>query len=88
MNKINAVKTKNAMRSLYRLIGFQKMNSPDILINQEKEILKTKLLSLSSVEIKYISLSWDDFYKQESIKEEIDNNLLNKQFEGYLINLN
>lgn len=61
MDKIDLSKTHAAMRSVYRFLEFSSMNSPDILIDTERDILRRHFTELSAEEIVYILTHFDDY---------------------------
>jgi hypothetical protein len=88
MADININKITNGMRSLYRLIELEKMNSPSIMIENEKNILQKYLLSLTKEEILYFSNNFNRYYKSEVIKSALDDERLSQMFAHNLANLN
>ncbi len=83
LNKINMAK-----RSLFRLMEFKKMQSPNILIEQEKKILSQRLLHLNQEEINYLSKTWQPYYNNQVVQQEINNHQDEQAFKQYLLQLN
>ncbi len=76
------------MRSLCRFAELRKLGSPEILIENEKNILKKYMSNLTSEEILYISQNFNTFYEEQKKQSAIENERLTADFVKHLHNLN
>lgn len=82
-NKIQAT-----MRSLYRFSELRNLSSPEILIDNERQILRQYLSSLNAEEMLYISQNFNAFYESYKTQSAIEDERLTTDFQQYLHNLN
>lgn len=87
-NNESSLRIHKTMRSLYRLHELKAMNSPDILLNKEKELLQHYLLNLSAEEILTIATGFNDYLIEQQKQAVIDNEFLTQDFNNYLRSLN
>lgn len=77
-------KIYSAMRSLYRFVTMKQGNYPEVIIENEKVLLKKRFSDLEAEDIHYIVNNWEQFFKHERIdqelKDEIMFNEINKEF--------
>jgi Txe/YoeB family toxin of Txe-Axe toxin-antitoxin module len=85
---VNTSKVHSMMRSLFRLLGFKEMQSPEILIQQEQEIFSRRISELNSEEISYFVDNWSSYYKHQLVQQELDDHHLVSQIERELLDLN
>lgn len=83
LTKINA-----AMRSLYRFSELEKMDSPDIILDNERNILRRYLSELTAEEILYIVDNFKNYHKEQMTNTALEDERLAKKFTRYLAELN
>lgn len=88
MSTTISTKVQNTMRSLFRLMGFKEMHSPNILIQQEEQILSQRISQLNSEEINCFVNAWPLYYKNQLVQQEVDDHHFNNQVEKELQELN
>lgn len=76
------------MRSIYRLLELIDLKSPEILINNEKDILKKYLRKLSPQETIDIIKSYPVYHREQKEQDGLSNKKLTKDFDEYLRDLN
>lgn len=77
------------MRSLFRY--YQLINSkytPEILLENEKTILKKRLATLNEEEILFIAINFHSFMESQNLQSEMDNQNLAISFSKFLEHLN
>mgnify|MGYP005627183043 CR=1 FL=1 len=84
------IKIYNTLRSMFRLLEFQKgfSSAPSLIVKMEKDILKEYLLSLSKKEIGMISEVWPTFLKDQKIDQEIHDAFLGVNIDSFYKSLN
>lgn len=82
-NKIYAT-----MRSLCRFAELRKLGSPEILIENERNILRKYMSDLTAEEILHISQNFNIFYEEQQKQSVIEDERLVADFAHYLHNLN
>lgn len=78
----------SAMRSLFRFAEFKNMNSPDIILDQEKKILKKHFDCLKPEEILFLAIKFNEYYIEESKHSEVQSINLVNEFENLIKQLN
>lgn len=76
------------MCSLYRFSEFQELESPTILIDNEKHILQKHFSMLTAEEILYVSLNFENFLAERKIQITLEDAQLAENFASYIKNLN
>ena len=85
---IDCEKISVTMRSLFRLYQLMEMNSPDILIDTEKEILKKKFETLNADEIYTIVINWEEYKAKQKTERVVGDISCEKGFDSSMRNLN
>ena len=81
-------KVYRAMRSLYRLAILKKGNSPDILMDTEKTLLKKHLAALNTDEILQIALTFNKFAAEQEISDALADHSFFEDLERQMNSLN
>lgn len=84
----SAVNVYNVMRSLYRLAELRLMDSPTVLIENEKGLLQRHLSKLSSDEILFIAINFSEFYEKQRTETALADQLMAEDFEKFIRHLN
>ena len=66
----------------------KEMSAPDILLNIEADLLKKRFSSLTAVEIFTLSEIWPKYYEQQLVNDAIDDEMLSRDLEKYLMGIN
>lgn len=87
-NNIDTQKINSTLRSIYRLKELQKMMSPDILIDAEKQILLERVRALSALEILAIIDAFPEYYHEQCQQAAEDDQIFMIDFDQFIGNLN
>lgn len=63
----------SVMRSIFRYIQLEELNSPSILLETELNILRKRIKTISAEDLVKMFASWTEYYKEQLVKSEIDN---------------
>ena len=75
MTEILEANVHRAMRSLFRFSQYTE-NYPEILIENERKILKESFDKLTADQIKYVVENWPEYHSQQTIQDKLDNDRL------------
>lgn len=81
-------KVYSILRSLFRYGKLLEMNAPDILFDNESRMIKKRIGSLNAAEIFLAINSWEEFSRDQAIKDEIQNKELDVDLNRYLSTIN
>ena len=81
-------KIYNMLRSLFRYNKLKEMNAPEILFEAENAVLLKRIQELSAAEIFLAVTSWEEFYKEQSVSDELQNHRLDADLDTYLRSVN
>jgi hypothetical protein len=82
-------KVNSCMRSIYRLNILQESKfTPDIMIDNEVNILKKRLADLNKEEIMHLSLNIVNYLESQKLKSAMDDEFMARDFKNYLLTLN
>lgn len=86
--KSDLVKVNATMRSLYRFSELKSMDCPDIILDNEKNILRRYLIELTAEEILYMVDNFKKYYNKQVTITALEDERLAKNFTRYLSELN
>ncbi len=81
-------KVYNILRSLFRYSRLIDMNAPDILFDNEGKIIDSRIRSLTPAEIFLTITSWEEFYKEQIVQDEIQDQKLDADLNSYYQSMN
>lgn len=81
-------KIYSAMRSLYRFSIMKDGIFPELVIENEKNILKNRFNELQAEDILYIVNNWEHFLKKECVDQEINDQIFFNNLKKELSKLN
>lgn len=81
-------KIYNFLRSLFRYNKLKEMNASEILFEAENAVLLKRIKELSAEEIFLAVTSWEEFYKEQSVADEVQNHKLSNDLDTYLRSVN
>lgn len=63
----------SALKSLFRYNKLSEMKAPDILIDNETQIMKDRFSKLTMPQLYKAFLIWPEFLKEQSVEDELQN---------------
>ncbi len=77
-----------AMKSMFRHELLIEMKAPQILIDTEVYLLKSRMAKLTNKDMDFIKENWEAFKHQQKIEYDIQDKELEHDFSEYIKNLN
>ena len=78
-----------ALRSLFRLMQMDAIEAcPKLLVDTEKNILKSRMEALNSEQIKTVINLWPDYHKKMSENQIIEDEFMKNNWKEFIKNIN
>jgi hypothetical protein len=81
-------KIYNMLRSLFRYSKLKEMDAPEVLFENEGKMITRRIRSLSPEEIFLTISAWEEFYKEQTIQDEIQNKKLDADLNQFYLTMN
>ena len=88
MIKLDDNKIYSTLRSLFRYSKLKELQAPEILFENEKKMIMKRISALTPEEIFVCFTSWEKFYIQQCIEDELQNKEFDKDLDQYQQSLN
>jgi len=81
-------KVYSVLKSLFRYSKLKALQAPKILFQNEEAMLSKRIRDLSPEEVYIVVTSWEEFKKQQSIQDEIQDKQLDDDIARYNQSIN
>jgi len=81
-------KMNSFLRSVFRYKKLLEGKAPKTLLVLEENLLQSRLEDLTTKELFTSVMSWNDYYNETSVTEEIDDEKTMRDVNSYLLSLN
>lgn len=86
--EIKSKKVYSFLKSIFRFDKMISKNAPKTLLDMEKSIMNDRIKQLSPEEIHLAIISWQKFYDNQLVIDEIEDNECIKDLNSYFSKLN
>lgn len=88
MENLDYFKINAAMRSVYRFLEFKNINAPPFLIETERQILHRHFSELTTEEIIYTLINFQNYQKEQAMQTVLENKKMTGNVTKFFAELN